>query len=65
MVLQGKQVGVGLEAHGAVIDADCVGVLVVEEGAGVAVGASALITPVQRQIRTNMGMRQRVRERGD
>lgn len=47
VVLQGEQVGVGLEAHGAVVDADGVGVLVVEEGAGVAVGAAALVTPVQ------------------
>lgn len=44
VVLQGKQVGVGLEAHGAVVDADSVGVLVVEEGAGMAVGAATLIT---------------------
>lgn len=32
------------------VDTDCVGVLVVEQGAGVAVGAAALITPVQRQM---------------
>lgn len=44
MVLQGKQVGVGLEAHGAVVDADSMGVFVVEEGAGMAVGTAALIT---------------------
>lgn len=44
VVLQGKQVGVGLEAHGAVVDADSVGVLMVEEGAGMAVGAATLIT---------------------
>lgn len=53
MVLQGKQVGVGLEAHGTVVDADSVGVLVVEEGAGMAVGAATLITSVQRQTRKN------------
>lgn len=44
VVLQGKQVGVGLEAHGTVVDADSVGVFVVEEGAGMAVGAATLIT---------------------
>lgn len=47
VILQGEQVGVGLEAHGAVVDADGVGVLVVEEGASVAVGAAALVTSVQ------------------
>lgn len=47
VILQGKQVGVGLEAHSAVVDADSVGVLVVEEGASVAVGAAALVTSVQ------------------
>lgn len=47
VVLQGEQVGVGLEAHGAVVDADGVGVLVVEEGAGVAVGPATLVTSVQ------------------
>lgn len=47
VVLQGEQVGVGLEAHGTVVDADGVGVLVVEEGASVAVGAAALVTSVQ------------------
>lgn len=51
VVLQGKQVGVGFEAHGAVVDADGVGVLVVKEGASMAVGAAALITSVQRQTR--------------
>ncbi len=55
VVLQGKQVGVGLEAHGAVVDADSVGVLVVKEGAGMAVGAATLITSVQRQKRKNKG----------
>lgn len=55
MVLQGKQVGVGFEAHSAVVDADSVGVFVVEEGAGMAVGAAALITSVQRQTRRNKG----------
>lgn len=44
MVLERKQVGVGLEAHGAVVDADGVGVLVVEEGASMTVGAAALFT---------------------
>jgi len=44
VVLEGEQVGVGLEAHGAVVDADGVGVFVVEEGAGMTVGAAALIT---------------------
>ncbi|KAF7647823.1 hypothetical protein LDENG_00166040, partial [Lucifuga dentata] len=48
VVLQGEQVRVGLEAHGTVVDADGVGVLVVEERAGVTVGAAALITSVQR-----------------
>jgi len=47
VVLQGKQVGVGLEADGAVVNSDGVGVLVVEEGAGMTVGATALITSVQ------------------
>lgn len=37
VVLQGKQVGVGLEAHSTVVDANSVGVLVVEKGAGMAV----------------------------
>lgn len=53
VVLQGKQVGVGLEAHSAVVDADSVSVLVVEEGAGMAVGAATLITSVQRHTRKN------------
>lgn len=47
VVLQGEEVGVGLEAHGAVVDADSVGVLVVKERAGMTVGAAALITSVQ------------------
>lgn len=51
VVLQGEQVGVGLEAHGAVVDANSVGVLVVKQGAGVTVGAAALITSVQRPTR--------------
>lgn len=55
VVFQGKQVGVGLEAHSAVVDADSVGVLVVKEGAGMAVGAATLITSVQRQTRKNRG----------
>lgn len=55
VVLQGKQVGVSLEAHSAVVDADSVGVLVVKEGAGVAVRAAALITSVQRQTSNNRG----------
>lgn len=46
VVLERQQVGVGLEAHGAVVDADGVGVLVVEEGAGMTVGAAALFTSV-------------------
>lgn len=37
MVLQGKKVRVGLEAHSTVVDANSMGVLVVEEGAGMAV----------------------------
>lgn len=49
VVLQGKQVGVGFEAHSTVVDANSVGVLVVEEGAGMAVGATTLITSVQRK----------------
>lgn len=53
MVLQGKQVGVCLEAHGAVVDADSVGVFVVKERAGMAVGAATLITSVQGQTRKN------------
>lgn len=59
MVLQGKKVGVGLEAHSAVVDADGVGVLVVEEGAGMAVGAATLITSVQRQTNKNKEERSR------
>ena len=55
VVLQGKQVGVGLEAHGAVVDADGVGVLVVKERAGMAVGAATLITSVQRQTKKKQG----------
>lgn len=55
VVLQGEQVGVGLEAHGAVVDADSVGVLVVEEGAGMAVGAATLITSVQRKTKKYKG----------
>lgn len=31
VVLQGKKIGIGLEAHSTVVDADGVGVLVVEE----------------------------------
>lgn len=46
VVLEGQKVVVGLEAHGTVVDANGVGVLVVEQGAGVAVGATALITPL-------------------
>lgn len=47
VVLQGKKVGVGLEAHGAVVDADGVSIPVVDEGASVAVGAATLVTSVQ------------------
>lgn len=61
VILQGKQVGVGLEAHSAVVDADGVGVLVVEEGASVAVGAAALVTSVQV---ANIGNIQR-KDKGD
>lgn len=64
VVLQGQQVVVGLQAHGAVVDADGVGVLVVEEGASMAVGAAALITPVQRQTRGGGGVSDR-RSTGD
>lgn len=64
MVLQGKKVGVGLEAHGTVIDANSVSVLVVEEGAGVAVGTAALITSVQIQTRKNTGEEQRDKREG-
>lgn len=53
VVLQGKQVGVGLEAHSTVVDANSMGVLVVEEGAGMAVRTATLITSVQRQTRKN------------
>lgn len=49
VVLEGQEVGVGLEAHGTVVDADGVGVFVVEEGAGMTVSAAALITSVKRQ----------------
>lgn len=49
VVLQREQVGVGFEAHGAVVDADGVSVLVVEEGAGVTVRAATLVTSVQTQ----------------
>lgn len=63
MVLQGKKVGVGLEAHSAVVDADGVGVLVVEEGAGMAVGAATLITSVQRQTNNKQGDKRRERRR--
>lgn len=55
MVLQGEEVGVGLEAHSTVVDANSVGILVVEEGAGMAVGATTLITSVQGQRRKNKG----------
>lgn len=48
MVLQGEEVGVGLETDGAVVDANSVCVLVVEERTGVSVGAATLVTPVQR-----------------
>lgn len=68
VVLQGEQVGVGLETHGAVVDADGVGVLVVEERAGMAVGAATLITSVQRRRKNNKGRRGRGhkgREKGD
>lgn len=41
------------------VDTDCVSVLVVEQGAGVTVGAAALITPVQRRMVGGTG-----RERG-
>lgn len=55
VVLQGEEVGVGLEAHGAVVDADSVGVLVVKERAGMTVGAAALITSVQGRTRKTKG----------
>lgn len=55
MVLEGEKVGVGLEAHSAVIDADGMRVLVVEEGAGVAVGTTTLVTSVQRQRKKKVG----------
>lgn len=55
VVLQGEEVGVGLEAHGAVVDADSVGVLMVKERAGVTVGAAALITSVQGRTRKTKG----------
>lgn len=61
VILQGEQVGVGLEAHSAVVDADGVGVLVVKEGASVAVGAAALVTSVQV---ANIGNIQR-KDKGD
>jgi hypothetical protein len=51
VVLQGEQIGVSFEADGAVVNSDGVGVLVVEEGAGMTVGAAALITSVQGQKR--------------
>lgn len=57
VVLQGKQIGVGLEAHSAMVDANSVGVLVVKERAGMTVGAATLITSVQRQTRKNKGYR--------
>lgn len=66
MVLQGKEVGVGLEAHGAVVDANSVGVLVVEEGAGVTVGTTALITSVQGQTkRKGVGVGAEEEKKGD
>lgn len=55
MVFQGEEVRVGLEAHSTVVDADGVGVLVVEEGAGMTVGTATLITSVQRQTRKSKG----------
>lgn len=55
VVLQGKQIGVGLETNGTVVDANSVGVLVVQERAGMAVGAAALITSVQGQTGGDQG----------
>lgn len=51
MVLEGQEVGIGLEAHSTVVNADGVGVFVVEEGAGMGVGAATLVTSVERQKR--------------
>ena len=55
VVFEGQEIGVGFEAHGAVINADGVGVLVVEEGAGMTVGAAALITSVKRHKKRKNG----------
>lgn len=60
VVLQGKQVGVGLEAHSTVVDANSMGVLVVEEGAGMAVRTATLITSVQRPTRKTVGRNKRM-----
>lgn len=51
VVLEGQEVGIGLEAHSTVVNADGVGVFVVEEGAGMGVGAATLVTSVERQKR--------------
>lgn len=51
MVLEGQEVGISLEAHGTMVNADGVGVFVVEEGAGMGVGAATLVTSVERQKR--------------
>lgn len=64
VVLQGKQVGVGFEAHSAVVDADGVGVFVIEEGAGMAVGAATLITSVKRAKANSRGGGARGRGQG-
>lgn len=44
VVLEGQEVGISLEAHGTMVNADGVGVFVVEEGAGMGVGAATLVT---------------------
>lgn len=52
MILEGEQVGVGLEAHGAMVDTDCVSVFVVQERAGVPVGTATLLTSVETKKET-------------
>lgn len=49
MALQIQRVGEGFEAKSAVQEVGIMGLLVIEEGTGMSVGASTLITSAQKQ----------------
>lgn len=56
VVFECKQVGVGLEAHSAVVDADCVGVFVVKERAGMPVRTATLVTSVKTETQEKVNL---------